>query len=37
MMNCSGRQTKMNKPAKRMNVKRNLLQGVILLCVIMKQ
>lgn len=37
MMNCLGRQTKMNKPVKRMNVKKSLLQGVILLCVIWYQ
>lgn len=37
MMNCSGRQTEMNKPEKRMNVKKSLLQGVILLCVIWYQ
>lgn len=37
MMNCSGRQTKMDKPEKRMNVKKSLLQGVILLCVIWYQ
>lgn len=37
MMNCSGRQTKMNKPVRRMNVKKSLLQGAILLCVIWYQ
>lgn len=37
MMNCSGQQTKMNKAEKRMNVKKRLLQGVILLCVIWYQ
>ena len=37
MMNCSGQQTKMNKAEKRMNVKKRLLQGVILLCVVWYQ
>ena len=37
MMNCSGQQTKMNKAEKRMSVKKRLLQGVILLCVVWYQ